>query len=113
MKCPQESYRRYRRARLAGTCVRDYALEHACYHARPAVRRKTNARHRARYMLGRLGVIAPGDHRVVHHRNGDALDNRLSNLRVITVASHRRHHRRQHLSEQQSRLLGRPQRRGR
>ncbi|KAK9826977.1 hypothetical protein WJX74_002430 [Apatococcus lobatus] len=96
MKCPRKRYRRYRQARLAGTRGRDYPLEHACYHSLRKNARKANSRHRARYRLMRLGLVSIGDHRVIHHRNGNALDNRRSNLAILSSAAHRGHHRAQH-----------------
>jgi hypothetical protein len=32
------------------------------------------------------------DNEVVHHRNGDRLDNRIDNLEVMTLREHARHH---------------------
>lgn len=97
MKCPKKTYRRYRQARLAGLLPRrKYWLEHACYHSLPGNARKSNARHRARYRLTKLGRVSVGDNRVIHHRNGNALDNRMHNLLVLTPADHRRHHSRQY-----------------
>ncbi len=92
MKCPKKSYRRYRKGRLLGTRGRNYRLEHACYHSLPGNARKSNARHRARAMLTRLGHVSRGDHRVIHHKNQNALDNRLSNLLVLSSARHRALH---------------------
>jgi len=78
---------------------RNYRLEHACYYSRPENVRKNNARHRARYMLQTMGRVAPGDHLVIHHRNGNALDNRPANLLVIGSAMHRAHHVRDHVNK--------------
>ncbi len=92
--CPRRRYRRYRRARIMGTGrARDYRLEYACYYSLPRNARKNDSRHRARYHLAKRGLVARGDHRVIHHRNGDPLDNRASNLVVLGSAQHRAHHR--------------------
>lgn len=44
-----------------------------------------------RLVLFEAGVDVPDDAHV-HHRNGDKLDNRLTNLAVIDPAAHTRHH---------------------
>ena len=94
MKCPRKRYRRYRRARIMNTGrKRDYRLEYMCYYSLPKNARKNDARHRARYRLSKKGMVARGDHRVIHHRNGNALDNRPANLVVLSSVQHRRHHR--------------------
>ncbi|KAK9816113.1 hypothetical protein WJX74_004442 [Apatococcus lobatus] len=69
----------YRRARIMNTGrKRDYRLEYMCYYSLPKNARKNDARHRARYRLSKKGMVARGDHRVIHHRNGNALDNRAA-----------------------------------
>ena len=92
VECNRKRYIQYRRGRKAGTRKRNYRLEHACYHAKPRNAARSNARHRARYRLQKMGRVAPGDHMAIHHRNGNALDNRLSNLVVVSSAQHRAHH---------------------
>jgi hypothetical protein len=39
------------------------------------------------------GLLGAGDPRQVHHKNHDKLDNRLSNLAVVTTEQHGHHHR--------------------
>ena len=61
---------RYKRVRLSRTRTRD---EHRLI------------------MEELLGVTLPW-HLVVHHKNGDALDNRIENLEVLTRSEHSRMH---------------------
>ena len=94
-KCPRRRYRAYRQSRRdrPAATTRDYALERVCYHSRPKNARLARSRGRARYALTRLGLVRPHDRTVVHHRNGNAMDNRLANLVVLTPGAHHRLHR--------------------
>jgi len=93
VKCPVTKYKAYRRRQLSGAARRrDYVLERACYHSRPAQRRKNNARHRVRHALTRSGVLSARDGIHIHHKNRNPLDNRMSNIVLVSSVAHRRIH---------------------
>jgi len=48
---------------------------------------KRAARNRARYRLQKQGRVKKGDGKDVDHKNGNALDNRSSNLSVMSRAA--------------------------
>lgn len=71
---------------------RDYRLERECYDARPERKQKHASRLRARRKLASKGLVKTRDGKHIHHRNGDANDNRAHNLRVIGQREHARIH---------------------
>lgn len=92
-RCPLARYRRYRRRQLSGRPGRrSYSLERACYQSTPAQRSRNNARHRIRRRLMQQGLVALHDGIQIHHRNGDALDNRARNIVLVSSIAHRRLH---------------------
>lgn len=98
MSCPRATYRRYIRALFLGLrsgerLPRDYALEAVCYERAPGRRAKRRSRQALRGSLVRRGVVRRNDGTEVHHRNHDALDNRPSNLVVLSRRDHATLHR--------------------
>lgn len=62
--------------------ARDYQAEYAA--ETPLRRKKRASRNRARYKLMMAGRVRKGDGKDVDHRNGNAMDNSASNVRVMS-----------------------------
>ncbi len=76
---------------------RNYRAEYA---AETPKRRQTRAsRNRARYRLAKVGRVAKGDGKDVDHKNNNAMDNSVGNLRVLSRGSN--------LARRRKRLLSR------
>lgn len=61
--------------------ARDYKKERK-YDGKPEVKRKRAARNRARRKMINAGKASVGDNRDVMHKDGNALNNKTSNLKV-------------------------------
>lgn len=69
--------------------ARDYKKERANYHGKPDQMARNAARKRARRILERAGVVKQGDGMDVHHKDGNPLNNKRSNLRAEPKSKNR------------------------
>jgi hypothetical protein len=68
---------------------RDYKKEYANYHSKPAQKKKRASRNAARATMVKAGKAKKGDGKDVAHKNGNAKDNRKSNLTVQSKSKNR------------------------
>ncbi len=64
---------------------RDYRAEYLATDARPKDKKERASRNRARNAAIKAGKVKKGDGKQIDHKNFNALDNRPSNLRVISA----------------------------
>jgi hypothetical protein len=67
--------------------ARDYKKEYS--NESPERRKKRAMRNKARRMMQRLGKVKKGDGKDVDHKNGNAMQTRLGNLRVVSAHTNR------------------------
>ena len=68
---------------------RNYRREYDSYHKRPRQKKRRAARNGARRKMKKLGLVKKGDGKDVHHKNGNARDNRKSNLAIMSKSKNR------------------------
>lgn len=90
--CPRELWQEYRRAVVDGERERDHAISAWCYENTPKRKAARNARYANRDKFVKMGLVAKGDGLEIHHVNGNPLDNRISNLQVLSKSAHRKQH---------------------
>lgn len=68
---------------------RNYKNEYKAYHAKPEQRERNNARKRARYALEKEGVVSKGDGKDIDHKDGNPMNGKRSNFRVVDKSKNR------------------------
>ena len=66
---------------------RNYKKEYKNYHGKPEQIKRRDSRNAARNLLKKKGVNVKG--KDVAHRNGNPLDNKTSNLKVVSKTKNR------------------------
>ena len=69
--------------------ARDYAKEYKNYHSRPEQIKKRSSRNKARRLLMKLGKAKKGDGQDVHHKDGNPMNAKKSNLKVVKRSKNR------------------------
>lgn len=64
---------------------RDYKKEYRTYHGKPQKIKERASRNKARKIMVKKGLVHKGDGLHVDHVNKDPLNNKSSNLRVLTA----------------------------
>jgi hypothetical protein len=62
---------------------RDYKKEYEQYHGKKSKIKERASRNKARRIMAKQNRVSKGDGMHVDHKNGDPMDNRPSNLRVL------------------------------
>lgn len=74
---------------MSSSNKRNYRKEYDNYHGKPAQRKKRSNRVMARRKLAAEGLVKKGDGKDVTHKNGNAKDNKRSNLGVQAKSKNR------------------------
>ena len=67
--------------------IRNYKKEYKNYHGKPKQIKRRDSRNAARNILKKKGVNVKG--KDVAHKNGNPLDNKTSNLKVVSKSKNR------------------------
>ena len=68
---------------------RNYKKEYENYHSKPEQKKKRASRNAARSTMAKAGKVKKGDGKDVDHKNGNALQNKKSNLSVKSKSANR------------------------
>tara|TARA_R110002020_G_scaffold381224_1_gene592230 strand:- start:835 stop:1056 length:222 start_codon:yes stop_codon:yes gene_type:complete len=69
--------------------TRDYKKEYEQYHSKPKQKKRRAGRNAANRIMKMVGRIKKGDNNDVHHEDGNPLNNKKSNLKVISKSKNR------------------------
>lgn len=69
---------------------RDYAKEYREHGSLPEQKKRRAMRNAARRLMIQKGKVKKGDGKEVDHKNYNAMDNRMSNLRIVSRSENRK-----------------------
>ena len=69
--------------------MRNYRKEYDNYHSKPKQRKRRSGRTAARRKMEDAGKVKKGDGKDVHHKDGNPMNNKRSNLKVVSKSKNR------------------------
>jgi len=69
--------------------ARNYKEEYKSFHSKPDQKKRRAGRNAARKKLLDSGAVKKGDNKDVHHKDGNALNNKKKNLKVVSKSKNR------------------------
>tara|TARA_R110000796_G_scaffold63892_2_gene147771 strand:- start:1719 stop:1943 length:225 start_codon:yes stop_codon:yes gene_type:complete len=69
--------------------ARNYKEEYKHFHSKPDEKKRRAGRNAARRKMAAVGKVKKGDGKDVHHKDGNALNNKRKNLRVESRSKNR------------------------
>ena len=69
--------------------ARNYKEEYRDFHSKPDQKKRRAGRNAARRKMAASGKVKKGDGKDVHHKDGNALNNKRKNLRVESKSKNR------------------------
>jgi hypothetical protein len=69
--------------------ARNYAKEYQNYHSSDKQKKRRAARNKARNLLLKKGRVKKGDGKDIHHKDGNPLNGKLSNLKITSKSKNR------------------------
>jgi len=69
--------------------ARNYKEEYKDFHSKPDQKKRRAGRNAARRKMTAAGKVKKGDRKDVHHKDGNALNNKKKNLRVESRSKNR------------------------
>lgn len=69
--------------------ARNYKKEYANYQGKPEQKKRRAQRNRVRRLMERLGKVKKGDGKDVHHKDGNPMNHKKSNLKVVNRSKNR------------------------
>ena len=69
--------------------ARNYKEEYKHFHSKPDEKKRRAGRNAARRKMAAAGKVKKGDGKDVHHKDGNALNNKRKNLRVESKSKNR------------------------
>ena len=69
--------------------ARNYKEEYKHFHSKPDEKKRRAGRNAARRKMAAAGKVKKGDGKDVHHKDGNALNNKRKNLRVESRSKNR------------------------